>query len=621
MKLPVVALSLALLSLIFAFAARAEEPQSTIQVDLTPEADTWATHDDKVPNGASTTLKVGIERQGCKPTDPNNICKGASPKEECCPSTGSTPAFCAPVGTCATAKPQWSAFRNFHTYIRFDLTKVPKGKILKATLNMRIGQVYEQLGGPAKVVTTRLKKIGIPDAVCIWDEKTLADTNGTTWSSLPQNLSPAPGQVWVFDATKAVRDWLTGDTDVKGAPIAENCGFHLYDPDFGNKDAPIERYVFFESKEGLVPPRLSITVAQDLDGDGQTADVDCNDKNPLVSPGTIDVCGDKVDNDCSGLTDDEVCDGADNDCDGLVDEGVDGEAALCGLGYTCGNHVCIKACTDECGGPSARKCVWNEVDQTWAIYGCTKVSTPCYEWYEYEPCNPGQFCTYGSCSSNCVDECDVGDTSTCTKDTLGRWHVALCSDTDKDGCLEPTVTETCLPSATCTAAKCSGGCQDACQKVGAVVCEGLVAQVCMDSDGDGCLDLKSAQSCQDGCTAPLGCTLAGSKPDAGPTDTTEPDTEANDTAEEVAADTATADDTLIADADLTTDMTPEDVALADTATNEAADTTAPPSKVSIGHDDSGCSTRSRGGATPPLVVLLAALLILAGVRSRRGKVS
>ena len=41
----------------------------------------------------------------------------------------------------------------------------------------------------------------------------------------------------------------------------------------------------------------------DADGDGSTADVDCDDADPEIAPGA-----------------DERCDGVDEDCDGAVDE-------------------------------------------------------------------------------------------------------------------------------------------------------------------------------------------------------------------------------------------------------------------------------------------------------------
>jgi len=98
----------------------------------------------------------------------------------------------------------------------------------------------------------------------------------------------------------------------------------------------------------------------DNDRDGYTTDTDCNDNNPAIHPGAIEICNGLDDNcnltvdegfdrdldgytTCGGDCNDanasihpgvpEVCDSIDNDCDGLVDEGFDQD----GDGYTtCG---------------------------------------------------------------------------------------------------------------------------------------------------------------------------------------------------------------------------------------------------------------------------------------------
>ena len=98
------------------------------------------------------------------------------------------------------------------------------------------------------------------------------------------------------------------------------------------------------------------TDTNDDDGDGfAEVDGDCNDGNPLIYPGAIEVCDDGVDNNCNGATDasepdgdgdsfgpcagdcddgnpdispaaDEIPgDGIDNDCDGIIDGDYDGD--------------------------------------------------------------------------------------------------------------------------------------------------------------------------------------------------------------------------------------------------------------------------------------------------------
>lgn len=102
----------------------------------------------------------------------------------------------------------------------------------------------------------------------------------------------------------------------------------------------------------------------DLDCDGWAADSDCNDLAPDINPGSTDVCGNAIDEDCDEAIDEnvdddqdsvttcdgdcddqnnkvfpgapEVCDGHDNDCNALCDDGQDGD----GDRYTaCGSYL------------------------------------------------------------------------------------------------------------------------------------------------------------------------------------------------------------------------------------------------------------------------------------------
>lgn len=54
----------------------------------------------------------------------------------------------------------------------------------------------------------------------------------------------------------------------------------------------------------------------DNDGDGYTQDVDCNDNNPAINPAAEEICGDGIDNNCNGQTDEGCITCTDNDGDG-----------------------------------------------------------------------------------------------------------------------------------------------------------------------------------------------------------------------------------------------------------------------------------------------------------------
>ncbi len=95
-------------------------------------------------------------------------------------------------------------------------------------------------------------------------------------------------------------------------------------------------------------------VDNDMDGFSE-CDGDCDDSDPLIVPGGVEICGDGIDNNCDGIIDfidvdgdtfnfcngedcddtnagifpgaSELCDGLDNDCDGIADPGIIVDAA------------------------------------------------------------------------------------------------------------------------------------------------------------------------------------------------------------------------------------------------------------------------------------------------------
>lgn len=166
--------------------------------------------------------------------------------------------YCAPVGQCETTVPSWGAFRKYRGYLWFDLSSLPTGQVISASLALKKSDSYQVLGGALQVV--QVARVKTVDWVCEWDEMTLDSIQGMTWSTLPQNLLITPEGVWSFGATKAVQDWLNGNEDIPGMPIAPNCGVVLWDPEMGSLEEPLLRWIDFSSKEGSVPPILHVVL-------------------------------------------------------------------------------------------------------------------------------------------------------------------------------------------------------------------------------------------------------------------------------------------------------------------------------------------------------------------------
>lgn len=97
---------------------------------------------------------------------------------------------------------------------------------------------------------------------------------------------------------------------------------------------------------------------EDVDGDGFSFDRDCDDSNPAINPAAAEGCGFEASADCPGCGD-----AVDNDCDGVVDDGcfdddLDGDGVA--VGDDCNDcdpgigprrvEVCGNGVDDDCSG-------------------------------------------------------------------------------------------------------------------------------------------------------------------------------------------------------------------------------------------------------------------------------
>ncbi|MBI4847458.1 MAG: PKD domain-containing protein [Nitrospirae bacterium] len=178
---------------------------------------------------------------------------------------------------------------------------------------------------------------------------------------------------------------------------------------------------------GSVGMEWSVAVmAQDLDGDGWNANVDCNELDPTVNPGVTEVTGNGKDDDCNPVTPDvlqdadgdgytndvdcndinpninpgatEVCNGVDDDCDLSIDEGVLQRFYRDADSDTYGDTAVT---TDACSAPAGY--VNNNLD-------CNDV---------YADINPGVVEVCNGLDDNCNDQVDEGVKNTYYQDEDG----------------------------------------------------------------------------------------------------------------------------------------------------------------------------------------------------------
>jgi hypothetical protein len=239
----------------------------------------------------------------------------------------------------------------------------------------------------------------------------------------------------------------------------------------------------------VLPPAALDRGGIDADGDGYPAGVDCNDADPQVFPGSREICGDGIDQDCDGRDptagecdadhdgfsaaqgdcDDsdprrnpgmaERCDGVDNNCNGQVDEGFAvGQPCAAGVGACrasgktrCSATFVSVVCDAQPGRPAPETCdmIDNDcngrVDDLMRIAGgtvdsCGACATTC-------PRGPNTMplCAGGGCLAVCLPgfvDLDRDPQNGC-ECALSNGGVEICDGLDNDcnGQIDDGITE------------------------------------------------------------------------------------------------------------------------------------------------------------------------------------
>jgi hypothetical protein len=151
------------------------------------------------------------------------------------------------------------------------------------------------------------------------------------------------------------------------------------------------------------------------------------------------------------------------------------DAPYCSLGS------CSATCTDECASGETR------CDGPGGLRVCGQGdSDGCLDWLPAVACGEGETCANGACTTSCQDECAAGATACQGDGTM------TCGDLDGDGCREWGPAVPCGSGQTCSAGVCSSACTDECT---ADRCDGNVSHTCGQFDGDSCKDLSPGTSC------------------------------------------------------------------------------------------------------------------------------
>lgn len=161
--------------------------------------------------------------------------------------------------------------------------------------------------------------------------------------------------------------------------------------------------------------------------------------------------------------------------------------SIAGCGPTRGDGGDVGECDDECSS-GALACAGNGFRE------CRKDSDGCYVWSSITACGEGETCSgEGVCEpadSVCTHECDVG-AKTCSGGDAFR----TC-EVDGNGCRRWSAPTSCSGGLFCSAGSCSSTCSDQCTQ-NATACLGAQVRHCVRQPS-GCLDWSTPAACASG---------------------------------------------------------------------------------------------------------------------------
>jgi hypothetical protein len=163
-------------------------------------------------------------------------------------------------------------------------------------------------------------------------------------------------------------------------------------------------------------------------------------------------------------------------------------AEPCPDGQMCAEGACQVTCEDECTA-GARRC------EAGGFSICEALPDGCLAWSVVTVCGQNERCDDGACvpeSAECTDGCVMDGELVCDGDAFRR-----CGQFDEDPCVELSEPVECGPLQVCMGGVCLDTCRDECEAE-ATRCEGEAQVVCVNDDGDPCLEWGDPVACEPG---------------------------------------------------------------------------------------------------------------------------